>query len=162
MNIDSFLNDIFEKDIKPYTVLEKESATPKPTNPFLSESHVKVRLNEGGGSPFFYEQDSKVSIYPEVIRAILPLLNAYGLILFMHLITKVRWNQDWLRLDQATFAAETGRTSKDFFYKAIDNLMEAGVLADRKKGTYWLNPWIIFRGNRIKYAQENKIINLTK
>jgi hypothetical protein len=52
--------------------------------------------------------------------------------------------------------------SKSSFYAAINGLVENDILArkETRKNMYWINPDMIFRGNRVKkYADKTHPVN---
>lgn len=47
-------------------------------------------------------------------------------------------------------SAMAGKYGRSSYFTAISELKGAGIISHRKKGTYWVNPKVIFNGSRIK------------
>jgi hypothetical protein len=73
-----------------------------------------------------------------------------------YIMSHLRWNQDFIEIKRAdSFNPEFPRKlvmTKTQFYTGIRELTSRAIIADRpsRVSTYWLNPSVIFHGNRLK------------
>ena len=81
-------------------------------------------------------------------------LTSIGCKLFFYIQVKLKLNDDWIDLHRAKVAKDLG-ISETSVSNAIGNLIDNGILC--KKGTtdYWINPIILFAGDRKQYFLQN-------
>jgi len=81
-------------------------------------------------------------------------LNGAGAKMYLYIQSKLPSDQDFIIL-------KTNKVSKDLnvsvatVYNCIDNLIDAGVLCKKGNSEYWINPTILFNGNRKHYIMDN-------
>lgn len=81
-------------------------------------------------------------------------LNGAGAKMYLYIQSKLPSDQDFILL-------KTSKVSKDLnvsvatVYNCIDNLIDAGVLCKKGNSEYWINPTILFNGNRKHYIMDN-------
>ena len=75
---------------------------------------------------------------------------------------KIQENEDYIILNQKTIE-EKANISKTSYYAAIKQLKEMCIITDKEKNKYWVNPYYIFKGNRLAFYQKNypKAITIT-
>lgn len=95
----------------------------------------------------------KVYKYPRQLGFINSLSGA-GAKLYIYIQSKLPSDQDFIVL-------KTNKVSKDLnvsvatVYNCIENLIDSGVLCKRGNSEYWINPTILFNGNRKTYILNN-------
>lgn len=136
-------------------------------NPFLAEGAIRVVIKDktnflDATNPYFIEADAKSQLYHETLNAIVPQLNAGALKLMLYISLKLRWNQDKINLDSASYLAWSGSTSVQSFYNARKDLEDCGVICKAVRSEYWVNPFVMFRGNRVQYAQLHGVLSVVR
>lgn len=80
--------------------------------------------------------------------------------LFYYITQSLRMLQDSICIDEDVFLNEYGysKGSRRLYYKAALELIDAKIIAKRAGSSkcFWINPNIIFNGNRIKLYKEEK------
>lgn len=142
------------------------------SNPFLAnnEFHLKAiqiykRSYQGQGlfmeettRKYIVEEQSKVSMYKignneEMSTFMFQVLNQPGRNLFLYMLCTIGENRDTINLNTEKLSKIMG-ISRNTHQSAKDNLRDNGVITLYKKDEYWVNPFFIFRGDRISYYQE--------
>ncbi len=80
-------------------------------------------------------------------------MNRPGRDLYLYIIANIGENKDTIRLDREKVPKAIG-CSINTFYTGIDSLKDTGVIAVHERSVYWVNPYMIFRGDRIAYYRE--------
>jgi hypothetical protein len=80
----------------------------------------------------------------------LPHLKKAGIIVFDYLCTiAIKYNTDYVILFPDDIVSRTGYKSKKSIYNGINELIDVNVIAKSDKpNIYWLNPSIIYKGER--------------
>lgn len=128
-------------------------------NPFLEDLIVPTywRVNSWKGSGLTcntFEVD--ISPYVKVFPTILPILlnSTYSQrVIVCAILNRISIRfQEYLDLRYASLGL-----SKSTFHNAISELIELGLLCkrDSRSGTYWLNPNMLFHGNRVEKYKFN-------
>ncbi len=144
----------------------------KTINPFLSNKEFNIRLVQIyntryiGEGPYMeevtrkypIEEQAKVSMYKignntEVCTYLFKVLSQAGRNLFLYIMATIGRDKDTVNLNTDKVINEMG-ISRNTHQAAKDNLRDNGVITLYKGGEYWVNPFFIFRGDRIKYYQE--------
>ena len=111
-------------------------------------------LVEGGGGVFRRD----VSVFVKVFRnPILRDLSHVGLRLFLHLIFTCKPNIDWVVINIRDAMGECGLKYRADVYRGIADLVEKGVISKKEKGVYWINPHVLYNGNRIERPSRRKV-----
>lgn len=96
-----------------------------------------------------FKRDSEVFI--KVFRSDrLRDLNGVGLKVFIYLIFVVRPNVDWVELNVGDAMDWCRMKYRNDVYRGVRDLIRVGILAKRGGGSYWINPKVLFNGNRLK------------
>lgn len=137
------------------------------SNPFLAEGSIRVLIKADKNfldiaNPYFIEADAKSSFYHEQLTPIIPQLNAGALKLLLFISLKLRWNQDKVTLDRDGYMLWAGSTSLQSFYNARKDLEDFSVISKAGTNDYWINPFLLFRGNRVQYAQQHGILTVMR
>lgn len=141
-------------------------------NPFLAnnEFHLKAvqvyhRSYQGQGHfmeettrKYIVEEQAKVSMYKignndQMTTFMFQVLNQAGRNLFLYMLSAIGENQDIINLNTEKLTKIMG-VSRNTHQAAKDNLRDNGIITLYKKDEYWVNPFFIFRGDRIKYYQD--------
>jgi Firmicute plasmid replication protein (RepL) len=143
-----------------------------PTNPFLqsAEFHLRAvqvykRSYQGQGHfmeettrKYIVEEQAKVSMYKignssEFTTFLFSVLNQSGRNLFLYLMANIGENKDIINLNTEKLTKAMG-VSRNTHYSALESLRDNGVITLYRKDEYWVNPFFVFRGDRIAYYQE--------
>jgi len=79
-------------------------------------------------------------------------LKASGRDLWHFILYSLPKDQDWINLKSSKVFKELG-ISRPTLYSAINQLVEAGLIAKKKNTEYWINPKYIFNGSRLKFIE---------
>lgn len=142
------------------------------TNPFLQsgEFHLKAiqiykRSYQGQGHfmeettrKYIVEEQDKVSMYKignnlEYTTFLFEVLNQPGRNLFIYILANIGENKDSINLNTEK-VGKLMKVSRNTHYSGIESLRDNGVITLYRKDEYWINPFFIFRGDRIAYYQE--------
>lgn len=141
-------------------------------NPFLqsAEFHLKAiqvykRSYQGQGHfmeettrKYIVEEQQKVTMYKignnsEFTTYLFQVLSQPGRNLFLYIMANIGENRDTINLNTEKLSKLMG-ISRNTHYAGIESLRDNGVITLYKKDEYWINPFFIFRGDRIAYYQE--------
>lgn len=76
--------------------------------------------------------------------------------LLLWIIYEVKKGKDWLWINRERYMEESGITSLNTYRSAATELIKTGYISKTVVlGVYWINPDLIFSGNRIKAFPEN-------
>lgn len=85
-------------------------------------------------------------------------LSSQGLRVFGYVLTKLVPDKDIFIFDKDECLRYTGYRSERSVFMGLDNLLKNGIIARTiKEYRYFINPLIVFNGNRITYAKNNKL-----
>lgn len=110
------------------------------TQKVLVEEQKKVSVYKTGNSKVFTSFLFKGLSYP-------------GRELYLYLVCNIGENTDQIKLQPEEVMSITG-VSRNTFYKGLNCLKDNFIITPAKRATYWINPFFIFRGDRIKYYSE--------
>lgn len=119
------------------------------------------RVEEGSIKQITYslvETDKKTSLYRADTFEIMRELSGNARLVFLYIATHIGWNSEKIELKPDKMIREC-RTSKATYYRSIEELktMSLIVQASKRKDMYWVNPRILFHGNRIKVFKDNVV-----
>jgi len=141
-------------------------------NPFLSNKEFHIKLVQIyhtkyiGSGPYMeevtrkypVEEQQKVSMYKignntEFCTYLFKVLSQSGRNLFLYIMATIGTEKDTINLNTEKMCNEMG-ISRNTAAGARDDLKDNGVIVHDKGNVWWVNPFFIFRGDRIKYYQE--------
>ena len=83
-------------------------------------------------------------------------LSAQAKSLLWYIVGMLDYNKDTVFLNAKKYMEENDVRSRVTFYKVRDELVDAGFITRHKKAsTYWINPFIMFHGDRLKKYKDN-------
>jgi hypothetical protein len=133
----------------------------KEQNPFISGLlyPTKWLLNtQRGFDSFVIDIEPHVKIYDK-LSSLLPNMTTGELQLLHSIIRKfpATKTDEGLQQDYLEINHKMADMSESTFHRAKNGLIEMNVIAKRvrRQGTYWINPAMMFRGNRVKSYPEN-------
>ena len=105
----------------------------------------------------------KVFVTPAA-RKYIAALSAQAKSLLWYILGILDYNKDTVFLNTNKYMEENNIKSRVTFYKVRDELVDAGFITRHKKAsTYWINPFIMFHGDRLKKYKDNvKIVKTNK
>jgi hypothetical protein len=156
---------IKEKILNENTVIQESFNT---QNPLIKLNSLKTimteKINGNVTQCFQSEVQIKSSVYDDFIFEDLFNTNIKPSTrdLFLYILINLEKDVDVVQLNQKEIYNKTG-ISKTSFYSAIKQLKEMCIIADKEKNSYWVNPYYIFKGNRLAFYQKNypKAITVT-
>ena len=79
------------------------------------------------------------------------------LLLFFYIINNVGKDKDYIKLKIDDIAKQSNKSRRTINY-AIKGLVAKEFIQKQegKQSSYWINPYIVFRGNRVKYFEDVK------
>lgn len=142
-------------------------------NPYLASPEFKLKVIEvfdrsfqkGRNSlyretteKYYVEEQQKITIYKPGNTKVsttfaFQVLNSQGRDLFFYIMYSLSKDSDIIRLDPKTVTAAMN-ISLPTFYRGVTNLKENMVITPCKRTEYWINPLLLFRGDRIDYYQQ--------
>lgn len=124
------------------------STTTRQSAGYVEEEHTVRRMQE---------VQKKISIYKTgnsaQYTAFLFSINKFARDIYLYIQANLGENQDTIILDMEKICAVSDM-GKDSYYKGIDDLRSNAFITVCKKNRYWINPFILFRGDRIAYYRE--------
>jgi len=116
----------------------------------LNHSYTTIRDN------VFIDKDSRVSLYkPTDLRNLFCSFNGVTLKLYVYIALSLQKDCDYVKVDSKDFMLRSNVKSKSSFYKAIEELETYSIILKKEKNYYWVNPFLLFNGNRVAYFQTN-------
>ncbi len=140
-------------------------------NPFLvnkefelqvAEVHHNSMLNwKGSAAKITWENlvevQKKVSVYKtgnnKQYTNYIFTLNRFARDIYLYMQCNLGEDQDTIKLDMEKICEVAG-ISKNSYYEGITDLKNNSIVSVYKTNTYWVNPFILFRGDRLAYYQE--------
>jgi len=105
-------------------------------------------------SKYIKEKQGKVSIYRvmnnEVYTEFLFSLNRPARDIFLYIIANLGENKDYIKLDPEIVCRKTG-LSRNYYYSGLKSLKDNQVIINKKRAEFWINPYYLFRGDRVEY-----------
>jgi len=103
----------------------------------------------------FIERDRKVSLYKgENIKGLIGNLSPMATKLYLYIALSLGEQMDYVKLTLTEVQKELNIGSKNTLYKAIEELELYSIIAKKRNGEFWINPFLLFNGNRIDYFQK--------
>lgn len=127
-------------------------------------SNTSFRLDDGVmlNSVHIYDKQTKANLYQSKdIADILLLLGPTALRLFILIAQRLPHNQDYIQINKEYYYKRLGLKSNITWRAAIKELMRYQIiLATHYDTVYWVNPSIVFNGDRAKFYPEcTKVIS---
>ena len=107
---------------------------------------------------YFVEEQKSVTVYKpgnnEVFSNLLfKLMSRNARDFYLYIIANIGEDRDIINLDMKRIL-DLMSISKTTYYVTIQELKDLCLIADNKKSDYWINPYFLFRGDRISYYKE--------
>lgn len=103
----------------------------------------------------FIERDRKVSLYKtENIKGLIAALTPIATKVYLYITLSLGEQMDYVKLTLTDVQKELNIGSKNTLYKAIEELETYSIIAKKRNGEFWINPFLLFNGNRIDYFQK--------
>lgn len=105
---------------------------------------------------FNAEIDTSTRLYrTEYAQGVIVKLSERGCRMLAYVMQKLAKQADTVEIKSEDFMKMFTILSIQTFYNSLNDLMDAGVIARYKSNRYWINPSVIFNGNRIaKYPDK--------
>lgn len=105
---------------------------------------------------FLAEQQEKTSVYDVgyIENILFKELKSNGRDMLLYVIYNLEKDSDIINLKQDKVCEKIG-ISRATYYSAIQQLIDVAILCRKHSSEYWINPFYLFKGNRIEYY--NKI-----
>lgn len=120
----------------------------------VGDSDAIVYEGSSISSSYYVEKQKKVSLYihpkKDMNEMLWKTLGPKGRDLLLYIITHIQDKQDYITLKTKLVREVTGM-SRNSYFAALKELKAAGVIASKSLSVYWINPFHIFRGNRISF-----------
>lgn len=110
------------------------------------DSGQAVVLIDSGGGVFRRDKDTFVKVFR---NPVLFKINGVCAKVFWYVVFNLKPNLGWVDIDVRD-VMDMGVSSDRYVYSGIRRLVALGVLAKRDKGSYWVNPEVLYNGNRTK------------
>lgn len=118
---------------------------------FVQQSFLYDRVNS---TRVFHSQD---------VEASLALLSPTAIRLYVFIEQRMKVNQDWIQLNKELFMAKFKVKSEKSVNNAIKELLRyCFITSSHYSSVYWINPSILFCGDRIKKYPSNVVIKSQK
>jgi len=107
---------------------------------------------------FLVEEQEKVSMYhiPWDNNVLFKSnIKNNGRDLYLYIVYNIKTNQDYILL-KPEIVMNKMSISKSTLYSAIQQLVDSSIIVKKSVSEYWINPYFIFKGNRIQYYKDNK------
>lgn len=119
----------------------------------------QYKLDEGVMLPVSYVVDKQESckLYRDMdINCMLMGLGYRALQLFNWVALTIEKDRDWVQINEDLFCKRAGIGSKKTFKAALNELIRYQVLLGTHYSTvYWVNPYYLFNGDRLKKYKNN-------
>lgn len=131
-------------------------------NPFISLNSIKCRLSKmEKDSPRasvayqFHDETPRITVFPEQFLSMYEgLQGANSKTLLLYIMNKLGAGEEKIQLRVETVSEHTG-IPMSTLYSTIDKLIEAEFIKRAGKyNMYWINPYAMFKGNRIAQYPE--------
>lgn len=97
-----------------------------------------------------------IKLYKLTDKFILSEFTHGELLLLFYIINNIGRSKDSIKLKIDELAKQTGKSRRTINY-AIKGLIGKEFISKQEntQSTYWINPYILFRGNRVNYFEQN-------
>jgi hypothetical protein len=104
---------------------------------------------------YLQEQQEKTSSYsvPNINNILFKELKSNGRDLFMYITYNLKKDSDSIEL-RPDKICEGMRITRGTMYTAVQQLIDVGLICKKKVSEYWINPYYLFKGNRINYYKQ--------
>lgn len=141
--INPFLNNK-EFDLKVVTVFTSNTETKggriiRTTTEFLVEEQKKITIYKTGNN----------SQYSAFIFS----FNRFARDIYLYMQCNIGEDKDTIQLSQDKICEVTGM-GRNSYYEGIEDLKSNAIIAPFKRNEYWINPFVLFRGDRLAYYKE--------
>ena len=133
------------------TVINKKTIKVETTK--INENTVEIENTTTSTKPIETQSFTKSYHYPRQLGFIKE-LSVAGCRMLLYIQMKLKSEHDYIELKRTTVAKDLG-ISENSASLGIYNLVDNGVLAKKSQSEWWINPFILFNGNRLKYVKEN-------
>lgn len=82
-------------------------------------------------------------------------LDSNGKTMFLYIQQVLKKNSDVIELSPDDYKKFANVTSSKTFYNAVDQLVDNSIIAKLKTHKYWVNPFVVFNGDRIEKYPDN-------
>lgn len=118
------------------------------------------------GTTFYIEKNMPCSVYGRKwIKDEIFKLDNNSIRLFLYIVGSIGKESQRVRINKHAYMAEAGIGLRTF-YKTINDLIKHNIINRWKPNIFWVNPAILYRGNRPKnfkqYLNELALLNLNK
>lgn len=80
-------------------------------------------------------------------------LNSKARDIILYILLNIKENEDFIELSLKKIQQKV-KISKKIYYDGLKELKEKAFVANRTQGTFWINPQLIFNGNRKSFFEE--------
>ena len=103
------------------------------------------------------EEQKKISVYKtgnnSQYTAFIFSFNRYARDIYLWIQCNIGENQDTIQLHQDKICEATGM-GRNSYYEGMENLKTNSIICPYKRNEFWINPFILFRGDRLAYYKE--------
>ncbi len=142
-------------------------------NPFSQELYIEATVRLDSEAKVTDEQGNEIPASSTIEKALTTKvyktaatrqqamnLSATALKMFVLIQYELQTNCDWIDLSPNWYAEVGGKgSSRNSHKKGVDELMRYGYITPTKfKNVYWVNPRLIFAGNRVEKYPNNVVV----
>lgn len=116
------------------------------------DGYLSVGAGSSGviDSQYLMDSGESCKVYRgDLARACIDGLSCSGMVLFGYVVMHLGRNRDRIRLSPSVCCKAMG-ISRKTFYRGIGDLIRYNVIARRSSAIYWVNPAIVYNGNRVR------------
>jgi hypothetical protein len=118
----------------------KGSSIIRTTTEYLQEEQKHVKVYKTGNNSQY--------------TAFLFSLNRHARDIYIFIQANLGEDQDTIHLHQDKVCQYTG-IGRNSYYEGIEDLKSNSIITPYKRNEYWINPFIMFRGDRLAYYKEH-------
>lgn len=150
------MNPFLKTEFGKLNVIKVHSTTNTINVKDIPEDGIIVGKYKTEISSYLIEQQERTSVYrySYVINVLFKHLTSSGRDLLLYIIYKLPKEQDWINLKYDKVLNEMG-VSRATLSRAIQNLVDNAYITKKAQSDYWVNPTLIYKGNRLAYYNEN-------
>ena len=108
-------------------------------------------------SKYYIEQQRSTSFYHhpnyKIDETVYGKLKSKGRDILLYILLRIKESTDYIELNPKYIRLATGM-SRNSIFSGLKELKEAGIITVKQRGIYWVNPFYIFKGNRVKFYRE--------
>lgn len=111
---------------------------------------------------YLIDLDSSCKVFQnDMVRELVVQLDGSALRLMLFIVYKITRNTDRIRINYHRYTKYASISTKTY-YTALNKLIERGVLGKHKPNVYWVNPLVIFNGDRLKKYPAKVVVKIVK